>query len=52
MNYLSPQIEALAKKRIKKDAPLVRKGFSCGIFQEYGNVNLSSTQTTIEITKK
>jgi hypothetical protein len=35
MNYLSPQIKALAEKRIKKDAPLVRKGFSCGIFQEY-----------------
>jgi len=48
MNYLSPQIEALAKKSIKKDAPLVRKGFSCGIFQEYGDINLSSAQTTTE----
>ncbi len=52
MIYLSPQIEALAKKKIKKDAPLVRKGFSCGIFQEYGNINLSSTQSTVELTKK
>ncbi len=52
MNYLSPQIEALAKKKIKKDAPLVRKGFSCGIFQEYGNINLSTTHTTVEFTKR
>jgi hypothetical protein len=52
MIYLSPQIEALAEKRIKKDASLVRKGFSCGIFQEYGNINLSSTQSIVELTKK
>ncbi|MBD0776313.1 hypothetical protein HPE56_00785 [Maribacter sp. ANRC-HE7] len=35
MNYLSPQIEALSKKRIKEKAPLVKKVYSCGIFQEY-----------------
>ena len=35
MNYLSPQIEALSKKKIKKKAPLVKKVYSCGIFQEY-----------------
>ncbi len=52
MNYLSPQIEALAKKKIKKVAPLVRKGFSCGIFQEYGNNDLSSTHTTVELPKR
>jgi len=52
MNYLSPQIEALAKKKIRTDAPLVRKGFSCGIFQDCGNINLSSNQTTVELTKK
>ncbi len=52
MNYLSPQIEVLAKKKIKKDAPLVRKGFSCGIFQEYGNNDFSSAHTTVEFTKR
>ncbi|PWK20206.1 hypothetical protein LX92_04149 [Maribacter polysiphoniae] len=37
MNYLSPQIEALSKKKIKQEAPLVKKVYSCGIFQEYDN---------------
>ena len=50
MNYLSPQIEALARKKIKKDAPLVRKGFSCGIFQEYEAIN-NAESTAEGITK-
>ena len=50
MKYLSPQIEALAEKRIKKDAPLVRKGYSCGIFQEYEAKN-NTEPTTEGITK-
>ncbi|MDE3740446.1 hypothetical protein [Maribacter polysaccharolyticus] len=39
MNYLSPQIEALSKRKIKKKAPLVKKVYSCGIFQEYDHDN-------------
>jgi hypothetical protein len=34
MSFLSPQIEALAKR--KKERSLVKKTDSCGIFQEYG----------------
>lgn len=34
MTYLSPQIEALAKR--KSNNSLVKKEYSCGIFQDYG----------------
>ncbi|MCK0191082.1 hypothetical protein [Arenibacter sp. F20364] len=34
MSFLSPQIEALAKR--KKELSLVKRPDSCGIFQEYG----------------
>tara|TARA_R110002051_G_scaffold30845_3_gene71002 strand:+ start:7730 stop:7882 length:153 start_codon:yes stop_codon:yes gene_type:complete len=34
MTYLSPEIEALAKK--KKEESLIKKENSCGIFQDYG----------------
>jgi len=34
MTYLSPQIEALAKR--KKEESLIKKENSCGIFQDYG----------------
>tara|TARA_R110000868_G_scaffold3285_4_gene21471 strand:- start:1117 stop:1269 length:153 start_codon:yes stop_codon:yes gene_type:complete len=34
MTYLSPEIEALAKR--KKEESLVKKENSCGIFQDYG----------------
>lgn len=34
MTFLSPQIEALAKR--KKVQSLVKKPNSCGIFQDYG----------------
>ena len=36
MNFLSPHIEALSKKKINEEAPLAKKVFSCGIFQDYG----------------
>lgn len=36
MNFLSPHIEALSKKKIKEAAPLAKKVYSCGIFQDYG----------------
>ncbi|MDL5514530.1 hypothetical protein QSE00_22145 [Arenibacter sp. M-2] len=36
MAFLSPQIEALAKR--KKEQSLVKKTDSCGIFQEYGKL--------------
>ncbi len=34
MKYLNPQIEKLAKKNVNKS--LIKKGISCGIFQELG----------------
>tara|TARA_R110000868_G_scaffold4211_10_gene26553 strand:+ start:9648 stop:9806 length:159 start_codon:yes stop_codon:yes gene_type:complete len=34
MIYLSPEIEALAKR--KKEKSLIKKEISCGIFQDYG----------------
>ncbi len=37
MNFLSPQIEALSKRKIKEEAPLAKKVNSCGIFQDYGS---------------
>ncbi len=42
MKYLNPQIEKLAKKNAKKS--LVKKGISCGIFQELG-VDTTSQKT-------
>ncbi|MFS4447643.1 hypothetical protein [Maribacter sp. 2307UL18-2] len=36
MQYLSKEIEALAKKRPKKGSSLIKKEYSCGIFQDYG----------------
>ncbi len=36
MSFLSPQIEALAKR--KKEQSLIKKPDSCGIFQEYGHL--------------
>lgn len=44
MNFLSPQIEALAKKRIKNEASLIKKVHSCGIFQDYGAGDYSSQE--------
>lgn len=35
MSYLSPQIEVLAKRRKQEDLSLIKKEYSCGIFQEY-----------------
>ena len=35
MNYLSPEIEVLAKRGKQKEKSLVKKSNSCGIFQDY-----------------
>lgn len=35
MNYLSPQIEAFAKRKTPIESSLIRIGKSCGIFQQY-----------------
>ena len=35
MKYLSPEIEALAKKNKKEGKSLIKRGNSCGIFQDY-----------------
>ena len=37
MAYLSPYIEALAKKKATKS--LIEKHKSCGIFQDYGHLS-------------
>jgi hypothetical protein len=35
MGYLSPEIEVWSKKLKKEQPSLVKKGRSCGIFQDY-----------------
>ncbi|WP_291867374.1 hypothetical protein [Maribacter sp.] len=35
MKYLSPEIETLAKKNKKEGKSLIKRGNSCGIFQDY-----------------
>ncbi|EAR01331.1 hypothetical protein FB2170_11441 [Maribacter sp. HTCC2170] len=35
MNYLSPQIEAFAKRKKPIESSLIRTENSCGIFQQY-----------------
>lgn len=43
MAYLSPQIEVLAKKKMKQvGKSLIKKERSCGIFQDYGKVDLDT----------
>lgn len=37
MTYLSPQIEVLAKRKQLKEKSLIKKEYSCGIFQDYGD---------------
>jgi len=37
MGYLSPQIEVLAKRKKQEEKSLVKKEYSCGIFQDYGD---------------
>lgn len=36
MQYLSKEIEALAKKKRQTGSSLVKNEHSCGIFQDYG----------------
>ncbi len=36
MNYLSKEIEALAKKRKPQTNSLIKNEYACGIFQDYG----------------
>lgn len=38
MGYLSPQIEAYAKKKKQEKNSLVKMEVSCGIFQDYGDM--------------
>ena len=42
MKYLSSHIEALTKKKKTEEKSLIKKQYSCGIFQDY-EVNESST---------
>ncbi|SHI87373.1 hypothetical protein [Pseudozobellia thermophila] len=38
MGYLSPEIEVLAKKKKQEKKSLIKKEYSCGIFQDYGKL--------------
>ena len=42
MKYLSKEIEALAKKKRQAGTSLIKKEYSCGIFQDYGTGNSST----------
>ena len=39
MGYLSPQIEVLARKKKQEEKSLIKKEYSCGIFQDYGDLD-------------
>ena len=45
MQYLSKEIEALAKNKEKTAKSLVKKQNSCGIFQDVDMLYQSSTET-------
>ncbi len=38
MQYLSKEIEALAKRKTQTEKYLIKREYSCGIFQDYGDV--------------
>ncbi len=46
MDYLSPQIEILAKRRKQEEKSLAKKEYSCGIFQDYGNLGDNPPKTS------
>ncbi|MGB5554117.1 MAG: hypothetical protein WBM83_05605 [Flavobacteriaceae bacterium] len=46
MGYLSPQIEALARKKKSAASSLIKKEVSCGIFQDYESIETSCTLVT------
>lgn len=49
MTYLSPEIEALAKRKERNS--LIKKENSCGIFQDYGKetyINPLQKETTLK----
>ncbi|WP_282160757.1 hypothetical protein [Ulvibacterium marinum] len=45
MGYLSPQIEILAKKKKQDEKSLIKKENSCGIFQDYGDLEDASEKS-------
>ncbi len=49
MKYLSPHIEALTKKKKKKEKSLIKKEYSCGIFQDYGVNESTSIDTQAQL---
>lgn len=42
--YLSKQIEAMAKKKKSASKSLVKKNYSCGIFQNYDCIEASESK--------
>jgi len=43
MNYLSKQIEAMAKRKKATSKSLVKKNYSCGIFQNYDQIEANES---------
>ena len=41
MQYLSKQIEAHAKRKKQAEKSLIKNQISCGIFQDYGDIELT-----------
>lgn len=46
MQYLSKEIEALAKRSQKAEKSLIKRENSCGIFQDYGKQDLQGNFET------
>ncbi len=52
MNYLSPEIAALVKRKTNDTPSLVKKGYSCGIFQDYGHEKTIHSEEQSQDTSK
>ncbi len=49
MQYLSKDIEAVARKRKQQEKSLIKMVNSCGIFQDYGSTeNELNTEVTVK----
>lgn len=51
MSFLSKQIEAHAKKRNQQEKSLIKKEYSCGIFQDYGTFDGIEAKTDEQVQK-
>lgn len=44
MGYLSRDLEVLAKRKKQSSTSLINKQYSCGIFQDYGDVIINTSK--------